>query len=262
MGQRNRSIGCLAAAAAAAAAAGLGGLGESGARAGLMVDFRAVTLNGHTELVTDPKHVPRVATGDVVGIEIYARIQATNADNDESLQSFSGSIHSSNGELLGDLGDSATVFPFTAAGSQNGSQQDIDSDGDLDIGAVPTGLRPQTNSLYFFPRAASAQDGSQGTVDGTPVPGANPAAEEWLVGTVNFRVSQGGALTWIDFVRRTFPNGTNDPATSVWREDGVLQTGTSPYSSNPLVIGSIPEAGGLALAGLASLGVLARRKRS
>jgi hypothetical protein len=258
MGQRNRhrSIGRVmaAAAAAAAAAAGLAGLGGSPADAGLMVDFRAVTINGQTALVTDPKSVPLVTTGDVVGIEIYARIQGTNAANDEAFHNFTGSIQSSSGGLLGNLSNSATVAPFNASGSQNGSQQDFDSDGDLDIGSIPNGARPATNSLYFVPRSAAA------VMDGTPVPGANPAAEDWLVGTVNFTVTGSEGFTAINFVRRTFPNGANDAATSSWNEDGGIGSGTSPYSSNPLLIG-VPEPSGLALAALTSLGLIARRKR-
>jgi hypothetical protein len=252
----HRAIGKLA--AAAATALGLAGFGARQAHAGLMVDFRAMTVNGSA--VSDSKVVDAY-DGDVVSIQIFALVQGTNAANDEGLQSFGGSIYSSGG-TLGNLSSAALAAPFNGSGSQNGSQQDFDSDGDLDIGSIPTGARPAANSLYFFPRANAMQNGSLGSVDGTPVAGANPAAEEWLVGTVNFTVTMAQGPTTIEFVRRVFPNGANDPATSHWNEDGGgLRTGTSPYSSNPLFI-NIPEPSSVALAGLASLGLLARRKRS
>ena len=254
--RRDRAIGTLA--AAAVAAVGLAGFGAGQADAGLIIDLRAVAINGVP--IPDQKHVSPNGPGDVVSIQIFARVYGSDAVNDEGLQSISGSIYS-NGELLGNLINAATVAPFNALGSQNGSQQDIDSDGDLDIGSIPNGARPATNSLYFLPRSASVQDGSNGTLNGTPIPGTNPAAEEWLVGTVNFIVTGGNGMTWIDFVRRRLPNGENDIATSVWFEEGALRNGTSPYDTNPVLIGAIPEPSGLALTGLAALGLLARRKR-
>jgi hypothetical protein len=241
------------AAAAVAAAVGLAGIGPSPVDAELIVDFRAASINGNAGAVSDPKSVQAVQ-GDVVAIDVFARVQGTNAENDEAFDLVSGSIYSNNGGLPGDLGNSATVAPFNDAGSQNGSQQDFDSDGDLDIGTIPNGLRPATNNRYFLPNAPVPIQ------DGVPVAGANPAAEDWLVGTLTFTVVGSAGSTDINFVRRLLPQGTNDPAASTWFEDGSLRTGTNPYSSNPLTITAVPEPTAAALAGLASLGLLARRR--
>jgi hypothetical protein len=255
----HRSIGKLAAAAAAAAGAiGLVGAAAAPVQAGLLLDFRATAVNGVPVSSGHGYIVPQ--DGDVVYISLYARVQGANAANDEAFQSITGSIFSS-GPTRGNLGQVTLVAPFNGLGSQNGSQQDFDSDGDLDIGSIPTGSRPMTNSLYLLARSSAPQDGAGGTVDGVPIAGADPAAEEWLIAKMFFTVTSTQGYAFIDFVRRQLPNGQNDVATAVWREEGTFQNGTSPYSTNPLVIG-IPEPSVAALAGLASLGLLARRKRS
>jgi hypothetical protein len=233
----------------AAAAVGLAGFGiAQQADASLIVDIRATTLNG-LPVGADNKHV-NANVGDVVGVQIVARVGGTNGQNDEAFQSITGSIFS-NGGLLGNLGQNVNVSPFNGSGSQNGSQQDFDSDGDLDIGTIPNGARPATNSLYFGPRSAAS------TPDGTVV---DSNTEDFLLANMTFTVTGGSGQTLLDFVRRTFPAGTADAATLSSNVDGGLQTGTSPYSTSPLQVGVVPEPTSAALAGLASLGLLARRR--
>jgi hypothetical protein len=235
----------------AAAAAGLAGFGAAQqADASLIIDIRATTLNGAALPAGSTAKSVAAGPGDVVGIEVHAVVSGANGVNDETFQLISGSYFSQGG-LLGNLGGQSLVSPFNGSGSQAGSQQDFDSDGDLDIGSIPNGARPQTNSFYLLPRAP-------GQVDGTTV---DANSEDMLLARMNFTVTGGNGGSNIDFVRRQFANGTNDFATATWFEDGVQHSGTSPYSTSPLAVGGVvPEPTSAALAGIAALGLLARRR--
>jgi hypothetical protein len=150
----------------------------------------------------------------------------------------------------------SVATPFDGSGAQNGSQIDIDSDGDLDIGAAPNGGQANT----FFIAASNTPESN-----GIPIPGANPAAEEFLIGTMTFTVgsSTGGPQTFIEFIRRRNPGnpGSNNVAYSEWTEDGVARNGLTPYTVNGCIVGPLPEPSTAALVSLASLSLLGRRRR-
>ena len=73
--------------AAAAAAAGVATLAASRADAGLMLDLRAVGVNGQPlPPGADAKHVV-VGPGDTLQLKLYAVVIGTNGVNDEQVKS-------------------------------------------------------------------------------------------------------------------------------------------------------------------------------
>ena len=227
------------------------------ALAGLLMDLRVTHLNGTP--VSTPKRVNANSPGDVVSIDVFAVVSGANAVNDEAFRSIVGSFRSTTGELLGDL-NASLVAPFNGTGSQAGTPVDVDGDGDFDIGPAPTG---GPSSAFFLP----LYDGPTAYTDGAVV-ATDPAAEEFLIGRLTFilKQSSGGPFTFIDFLRRQNPDGTNNLGYAGWNEDGTgpasVRNGETPYSVSGVFIGAIPEpTGAAALSGLGAIGLLARRRR-
>jgi hypothetical protein len=243
IGSRQQRRIFTAAAMTAAAAAGTGAvLSTPSAHAGLMMDLRAVALNG---VPMAPTKQVLVGPGDVLTLDLFAVITGTNGLNDEATQNMHGSLRSS-GTLLGNL-SGGRVAPFNAAGSQDGSQQDIDGDTDLDIGA-PAGA-PSAGDGYFIARSDVLTDGVT----------ISPNTEEVRVGTFNWTVTGTSGDYFLNFVRRTNASGGNISTAAVWREDGLAKNPTlSPYTVGAPVV--MPEPAGVAVAAIASLGLLARRR--
>jgi hypothetical protein len=282
---------------AAVASVGVVGLVGS-ADAGLMIDLRAVSSNLPGDSVA-PK-VVTAQYGSVITFQVVARLTGTNATqlvgnfdsaapatdtkNDEALQSVVGSFRSI-GSLMGDFdpsnqGADPHVSPYNGNGSQNGAQSDWDSDGDLDIGnggtdvstmwAVRANNRqfatiskqnaaPQTRFGYSADSPVFQQDfgGPNGSPPATTL--INAQTSELFIGELAFLVQGTTGSTSLNFV----PRPVNDTSAALWWEDGVA-TAVNPNGGNymagaPIVI-QIPEPASAALAGLAALGLLARRK--
>jgi len=233
----------LAIAAGAVAFAG----STAPADAGLMIDLRPTSVNG--AVLPRGTHDVTVAPGDVVTVQVVAVVSGANNVNDEGFQSIHGAIRSSTGGLLLDMTGSFVTAPFNGNGAQNGSSVDSDADGDLDIGGPVIG----PGNTFFIPRANTVE------TNGTPIAGANPAAEEFVLGGFTFTVTGTSGELFITFIRRANPNGSDNIAYSGWVEDGVPHNGLSPYTVRPIVVGPEPGSATL-LAAAASVGLLARRR--
>ena len=255
---KRKGKGHLAAAAAAAAAIGLAGVGATRADAGLIVDVRALLLNGQLLTGDDgPKHVQSISgPGDVVTLGVFARVSGTNGVNDEFITSAMGNMVSS-GSLLGNL-SGGVVVPFNQSGFQNGSNVDLDGDTDLDVGA-PIGSAGTAALGYINARGGASPNQ-------TPVaPTADPNTGEIQIGQFTFTVgASSGTGTFVNWVRRSTATGGNSTTGAVWFEDGpggVHSPPNSVYASGtPVLIGPVPEPSTAALAGVAALGLLSRRK--
>jgi hypothetical protein len=246
------------AAAIAAAAAGSAALTATPACAELVIDLRAVTLNGQPLAGgSTAERVVVAAVGDQVGIDVYAVVSGANAVNDEAFQSIHGSFFSSNGGLLGDL-VGATVAPFNGSGSTNGVQIDHEVDGDLDVGPAGAFDGEGTAGQFFIARSSIMER------DGAVV-ATDPAAEEFRISTLTWTAKTDAGETFLNFKRRLHPSGNLSASASSWQEDGTgtasVRNGLTPYTTHGLQIVGVPEPGSVALASLASLALLRRRRR-
>src|SRR4051794_28406213 len=97
------------------------------------------------------------SVGQIINLDIIVTITGNNTSTtDEGFQSGGGNLLSTNvsgGAALGTL--KATVAsPFDATGSQNGKQQDLDADTDIDVGTGDDTANPNDP---FTARAGNAQ---------------------------------------------------------------------------------------------------------
>jgi MYXO-CTERM domain-containing protein len=253
---------------AAAVAVGVAGIGAAQhADASLIIDLRATAVNG---LAIPASKDVTVEAGNTVTMSIFAQVSGTNAANDDTVQSVAGNIVSTGG-LLGNLSAAPTntgsgLFNFRGNGAQNGATQDLDADGDLDVG---TPMNNQNVTQFFNAR-------SNGPV--TPGTVLSASQAEVLIGRVTFTVGAGAdGETFVNFVNRVENNGTPATEGAVWFQDGGFDGDGNVQSVNPFnptVAGAvfdrgsavrlsvIPEPTGLALAGVAGLGLLARRRKN
>jgi hypothetical protein len=206
MSRRNARRALLAAAATVAFVT----LGGSRADADLVVDLRAVALNGLPLSGSNNAKTVFVSgqPGDVVTLDLWGVVSGTDGFNNEGLVSAHGSVISP-GSLLGNI-VGGPVAPFADSGSQNGSSQDIDSDGDLDVGVVPNGGTPGTG--WFIARAAALQTNGTRTDANT---------EEFRIGQFTFTVTGGTSDTFVSYFRRANAAGGNIVTSAVWSQDGA-----------------------------------------
>lgn len=235
---RARGRGRAAAILAAAAAVTCAALLAPTARASLVIDVEALTLNGVP--VSDPKNVRLQAPGDVLTFRLIATVTGADANGaNDGFQSAQGSLLTM-GPLAGNISPITLTAPFNGAGSQAGTQQDLDSDGDLDVGsnnnAAGTG--------FINTRAASMQTG------GTPA--AN--GQSFVIATSSFTLTSSAAAT----AALNFRTRTGAAGAATWQEDGGVRSainGTYTIGSalNLTLTGNVVWSGGAGGSGTAWL---------
>jgi hypothetical protein len=263
--------------------AALTGLGVSVANAGILINVQAFSKNGQTALITDPHNVS-VQAGDTIVFRVFADVTgaAGNAAPD-AIQSLSGSFLSNGGGNFGNLTLTAAgiTAPFGASGSAAGAQTDLDGDGDLDIGSnnpgVPAGFFAMRSASLTGPRSTDAAGNSVFPAGANPtdipngteyriisnlrmVVGASAAGST----LVNYRtrVSNTGGFWSEDATEVSTDNG--DGTTAFSYTGGVSHTDTTDVTGLGVTLsagGTVPEPATLGLAGLAGLGMLARRRK-
>jgi hypothetical protein len=283
--------------AAAAASVGLAGF-ASQADASLLIDLRAIQVAGGTggSFTLGPKGVtlaPGATTPYTIIMGVYARVAGTNATqikgdidgnldaddtmNDDGVAIATGSFKSTGGLLgnmntvAGNLGYSSRATGFLDNGGVNGGASDWDSDGDLDIGNGGTDTAGMWSVRANPAAQAIAKNGSsmdlwKGSYQGnTDTKLIDPTTSEMRIGQIRFIVdaSTASGNSNVNFVPRNVPS---DQGTALWTEDGA-STGKFGGNGGVFLAGSpvnvaIPEPSTVALAGIAGIGLLARRKKN
>ncbi|MBC8107076.1 MAG: hypothetical protein H7Z14_10840 [Anaerolineae bacterium] len=220
------------------------------ANAGLNIDVRATGVNGAPlGAGQTSKLIPVAAAGDVVSFDIFAVVTGTNATlTDDKILSVSGSFRST-GALLGTLAAdyvrSVEEPPFSgydAPGASVGLQQDLDGDGDLDVGSLNDGAAANFWAARFI--LTSGQSAGVG-INGR------------RIGFGTFTVGAGGGQTVVNFVGRSAATAAN------YFQDNVTVAEASQDGALGITIlgGTLPDPATLSLAGLAGL-ALGRRRRA
>ena len=212
----------------------------------LRVDLRVTSVEGPA-IVHNSQSVLVMGMGARINMDIWAQIIGSNANSlDDGLISLSGSVvsdHVELGYLRGTI-SAELVSAFTAAGSSVGLQQDLDGDGDLDVGSN----NDSDPANFFAARALSAPN---------PVAGS-----EVRIGRASFTAdsvaTSGAAFAWLYFRPRY------NPLAAAWIEDGVVHTPASNAFAYGYGVGvsALPEPGPLGvLAAVATFASALRPQR-
>jgi len=227
--------------------------------AALNIDIRATGVSGGGTLVNG-KSVTGAVAGTVVSFDIFAVIVGTDAStNNDKFISVGGSWKSTGalaGTLLGgvvrsvtdpDTGDILTAG-FDGSGYSVGLQQDLDGDGDLDVGSNVDTDAANFWAARFFNAPAGSSAGS-----------LSPTSGGRKIGFGTFTVTNGNGSTVINFDGRnstTPPNYFPDKVTvQEAPNDGLV--GLSVVGGGG---GLTPEPAALSLIGVAGLGLVRRRR--
>jgi len=157
--------------------------------------------------------------GQVLNLELIAIITDANGDpSTDGLQDLNGDIESSaiDGHAVAGNLTAANIAPFNANGSAAGNEQDLNGDGNTDVG-IP--FSSSTTAGLYFARSSPAQtdQSSYAKIVGTSL--------EFEVGTLSYTVTSlnEGGSTGINFV----PYVSTLPEAAGWIEDGQERDNTN-----------------------------------
>lgn len=220
-------------------AAILSGWGGS-AQASLNIDLRATAVNGQPLSVGQTiRLIPAVNVGDVISFDVFAVVTGTNGSlTDDRFISVSGSMRSgpygSHPRTLGNLAvdivrtttdTGGNQIPgFDGNGFSVGLQQDLDGDGDLDVGSNVV----NDDAHYWSPRYLTGSPGA---------PAASPFGRKIGFGTFTVTAIQPGEQP-VAVLRFS---GRNFVGTAKYFQDGALVEEQSIDSFDPLQIGAVFE---------------------
>jgi hypothetical protein len=221
----------------------LGGAAIAGvsaaANAALVIDVVATSANGGAVLVNGKNvNILAATPGAVITFDIFADTTGSNGNTqDDGILSFAGSFLSEGGAARGNL-VATRAASMTGTGGSNGLVTDLDGDGDLDVGSNNNA----SASNFFSARSSTA-----------PNPVFGPHV---LVGTMSMTLGApaSGGNTLVNFRPRVSSTAGS------WFEDGTQIT-SSAFSAGAPVTLIVPEPTTLGLAGVAGLGLLARRRK-
>ena len=236
--------------------AAVAGVGYSSADASLIIDVRAVTLNGQPiGGLNNSKSISGAVIGDIIGYEVHAVVAGTDANTaNDGFNTAKGSLASTGtGTVQVNLTHLMTptfssLFNATTNPTAHGTPSNLGGDTDTDIGVTLTPTNATVGNIQYRAGASSVVGLDQ------------------VIGTGNITVSETAAnAAAINFIIGTTTATTNDPN---WLEDGVAKTaktvGVSYGVGAPLLVatGEVPEPASLGLLSLGALSLLGRRRRA
>jgi hypothetical protein len=238
----------------------------SGAGAGVAFDLRATSVNGAGLSGSQSPHaITNVLVGDVIAFDVFAVITGTDANfsNDVFISGI-GSFRSTPPQfptpnlrgtlkmdvvrtaLDPDTGDPVGPLGFDAIGYSIGMQQDLDGDGDLDVGSNFVPLPDDYWAVRYF----SAPIGA---------PAGLPNGKKLGFGTFTVTSVPAGSETLVQF------GGRNISVGSTYLQDGVIMQlpsfDSTPEQSIRVSTVPIPEPASAALLGSVCLALRSRRRR-
>jgi hypothetical protein len=149
--------------------------------------------------------------GQVVNLQVWADItDPQTLPSEDGLQDVDGSFLSTNigsGPVAGNLA-ATLVSPFNSAGSQNGTSQDLNGDGNLDVGSNNN----STVLNFFLSRSMNLETSANGTIVGN--------ALEFEIGTLTYTVTSLNLNGEVDINFRPRNDLPTEPA-AVWKEDNL-----------------------------------------
>ena len=262
----------------------------SAASASLTYDLVAVSVkknNSTTVTVANPKIINEAAVGDIIRLRLYAIVTGTDASKAQTLQSASGSLVSSGaGTIKGDWkmtrislntantgAASHLSAPWTGQASSTGLAQDLDGDGDADLGSNNDAASDNFVAYRSNQLEGPRSNNSSGVSDfGTLAPTTTGASTkyvlsnqiDWVVtapGAVcllNWRLRSGQSAVWFEDATETSNDVNGDGSVIQYTYSGGV-TGAVQLVGAPVSFGPEPTTGLVALAGL---GAWALRRHS
>jgi len=229
------------------------GLAAASAQGALVLDLR--TASGGTSVIVTPSMI-----GTDIPLYVWAIVTAPDAvHTNDGLGYLFYSVKSTpagGGKLSsGGITASTRMTPFTDAGSQNGTMQQLTSptDGVMDVGsnsATPSAahVKPRAAAEIFAGGATGEAVGDNGW--------------RWLVQEITFHIGDlipGNGVTTLSI---TVPTNTAFIKGANWWEDGVLKNGgsTGAYGTGGTSVEFTPEPATLSLLALGGLLALRRRR--
>lgn len=239
------------------------GMSTSGARGGLAFDLRATAVNGAPlSGIQTPHDIPFATVGDVIQFDVFVVVTGTDADftNDKfasAIGSFKSTPPDPSANLRGDLlldvvrtaidpdtGEPIPPFGFDAPGFSVGLQQDLDGDGDIDVGSNdPSNAANHWAVRYFLEPTFDA-------------PAGLPDGRKVGFGTFQVTSAALGSATLLRFAGRNVRTG------SLYIEDGRVLSRPSLDSTmeHSILVSAVPEPVPIGTSCIAFL-TLTRRRR-
>ena len=266
----------------------------SAASASLTYELVAISVkknNSTTVTVANPKSVTEAAVGDIVRLRLYATVTGTDPNKSQTLQSGIGSLLSSPNlnaikgnwqatRISLNTANTSTAphisAPWNGVSSSRGLAQDLDGDGDLDLGS-----NNDAASDNFVAYRAGQLEGPRsnnflGMSDfGAFVPTTTGASTKYVLsGQIDWAMTSDGAPTQLNWRLRRGENpvwfeDTTETTTDVNDDGSVIQYtyvggigGTMQLVGPPVIVGVPEPACAAGIAGLALFALRSRRNRT
>ena len=263
----------------------------SAAQASLTYDLIATAVkknNSTTVTVANSKTVTEAAVGDIIRLRLYATVTGADANKAQTFQSASGSLVSSGAPTVkGDWKQTRVSLntantgaashlsaPWAGQASSTGLAQDLDGDGDADLGSNNDAASDNFVAYRSNQLEGPRSNNSSGISDFSAAPTTTGASTkyvlsnqiDWVVtapgapALLNWRLRAGQSAVWFEDATETSNDVNGDGSVIQYTYGGGI-TGTVQLLGQPVTV-LIPEPATIGALSLAGLGMLARRRKA